>query len=105
MSKNLQFMASYTLAKGNNTVSSMWDGAADSNRLEDEYGPSTADRRHRLVFSGITTALPSVQRGEPRAHPVAGDSVMDCHREQLRTGDHRRSAPASRAGRPIHVLD
>jgi hypothetical protein len=58
MTNNLQFMASYTLAKGDNTVSSMWDGAADSNRLDDEYGPSTSDRRHRFVFSGITTALP-----------------------------------------------
>jgi hypothetical protein len=58
MTNKLQFMASYTLARANNTISSIWDVPGDSNRMEDEYGPATADRRHRFVFSGITTALP-----------------------------------------------
>jgi hypothetical protein len=58
MSRKLQFMASYTLAKADNTSNSIYVSAADSFRLEDEYGPAAADRRHRFVFSGITTALP-----------------------------------------------
>jgi hypothetical protein len=39
-------------------ISSIWDAPGDSNRMDDEYGPATADRRHRFVLSGITTALP-----------------------------------------------
>jgi hypothetical protein len=58
MSNNLQFMASYTLAKANNTVGSIWEPIGDPYRPQDEYGPATADRRHRFTVSGITTALP-----------------------------------------------
>jgi hypothetical protein len=58
MSHKLQFLASYTLSKADNTSSSIYTSAADSFQLGNEYGPAAADRRHRFVLSGVTTALP-----------------------------------------------
>lgn len=57
-SRNLQLMGSYTLAKGENMFDGQSGTVANAYRLEDEYGPTTADRRHRLALSGITAALP-----------------------------------------------
>lgn len=58
LSNNLTLMVSYTLGKADNMMSGQSTTAADHNRVDDEYGPATADRRQRLVFSGITSALP-----------------------------------------------
>ena len=58
MSNDLQFMLSYTFADAKNMINSMWTREANATRPDDEWGHSPADRRQRLTFSSITTAIP-----------------------------------------------
>jgi hypothetical protein len=58
MSNDLQFMLSYTFADAKNMINSMWTREANAMRPDDEWGHSPADRRQRLTFSSITTAIP-----------------------------------------------